>query len=101
MQPPLTFEAEAERELREAIVWYKSKKPALAERFEAEVHSLVEAISRNPKRFRLVSRMTRQARVTGWPYSIYFTLDEERSSIVVVAVFHGKRNPDDLHRRLE
>ena len=101
MQPPLTFEAEAERELREAIGWYKSKKPALAERFEAEVHSLMEAILRNPKRFRLVSRMTRQARVTGWPHSIYFTFDEERSRIIVVSVFHGKRNPDDLRSRLE
>jgi plasmid stabilization system protein ParE len=58
--------------------------------------------ARNPLRFRLVSRLTRQVRLPNWPYyAVYFTVRDFPPEIVVVAVFHAKRNPEDLRERLK
>lgn len=77
----VVIEAEAEKELKEA---------------------LMRRAAENPSRFRLVSRLTRQARLPKWHYySVYFTVSDSPAQIVVVAVFHAKRNPEKLRERLK
>ena len=98
----VVIEAEAEKELKEAADWYNAQKPGLGLRFARDVFALMHKAAENPSRFRLVSRLTRQARLPKWHYySIYFTVRESPPEIVVVAVFHAKRNPEDLRGRLK
>ena len=92
---------EAERELNEAINWYDERKPGVGQRLGRDVRAIMRKAAATPERFRLVSRLTRQARVPDWEYSIYFTVRNEPPRIIIVAVFHAKRNPADLSRRLE
>jgi toxin ParE1/3/4 len=93
---------EAEREPNEAADWYNDRKRGLGQRFARDVRVLLRKAAQNPSRFRLVSRLTRQAPLPNWHYySIYFTVRESPPEIIVVAVFHAKRNPEDLRRRLK
>jgi len=39
----------------------------------------------------------KKAKVRGYPYNIFFRV--EAGQVVVVAVFHQKRNPETLKRR--
>ena len=93
---------EAEKDLNEAADWYDAQKPGLGRRFARDVRALMRKAAENPSRFRLVSRLTRRARLPKWHYySLYFTLSDSPPQIVIVAVFHARRNPEDLRERLK
>jgi len=51
----------------------------------------VEAIAAAPLRFAVVDKGRRRAGVRRFPYGISFVVEDTR--IVVIACFHGKRNP--------
>jgi plasmid stabilization system protein ParE len=39
--------------------------------------------------------------VLGWPYAIFFAVNEAHHEVKVIAVWHGARNPAELRRRLK
>ena len=81
----------ANEDLLEARAWYDNMRPGLGERFALAVDATVEAIAERPLQFRVVYRNRRRAGVRRFPYGIFFEVQERR--IVVIACFHGRRNP--------
>jgi len=96
----LAIEAEAETEYKDAVAWYDDKKPGVGQRLARDVRNLLRKVCENPTRYRLVGRCTRVARVPNWDYSVYFVV-KEPAKVLVTAIFHAKRNPEDLRRRLQ
>ena len=94
-------DSEATVEFREAVAWYESQRGGLGVQFTLDVDKVIAAISARPLRFSKAGRKSRRAQVLGWPYTIYFAVNEMHSEIKVIAVWHGARNPADLHRRLK
>ena len=82
---------EANRDLLEARAWYANIRPELGERFGLAVEATVEVLAEHPLQFPLVHQSTRRAGVRRFPYGIFFDVQERR--IVVIACFHGRRNP--------
>ncbi len=62
---------------------------------------MIAAITSQPLRFSKAGRKGRKARVHGWPYSIYFVINEAHAEIKVIAVWPDSRNPAELRRRLK
>ena len=48
--------------------------------------------------FPVVYQDVRRALTKRFPYGIYFVLDDSR--IIVIAIFHAKRNPKTWQRRI-
>ena len=94
-------DTEATFEFREAVAWYEGQAEGLGVRFILEVDAVITAIASQPLRFSQAGPKARKARILGWPYSIYFVVNEMYSEIKVVAVWHGARNPAELRRRLK
>ena len=92
---------EATTEFREAVAWYEEQSEGLGVRFVLEVDAVMTEIASQPFRFRKAGRASRKARIHGWPYSIYFAVNRAHREVKVIAVWHGARNPADLHRRLQ
>ena len=93
---------EAQREWDAAVNWYETQQPGVGLRFDNELRSFLHTLSERPERFRLATKLTRKARVPApWPYSIYFTVNKAHREINIQAVWHDKRNPDTLRRRLK
>jgi plasmid stabilization system protein ParE len=96
----IIFAAEARVEFEEAVAWYHSQQAGLRVSFETELHATFQRILQNPKRFRLVGKTIRKARVKVYSkYSVCFHV--EPAFIGVVSVFHGARHPAELRRRLK
>ncbi len=93
-------DSEATYEFREAVGWYEGQADGLGVRFVLAINKVMAAISSHPFRFPEAGRHGRKARIRGWPYSIYFAINEAHSEIKVVAVWHGARKPAELRRRL-
>jgi plasmid stabilization system protein ParE len=91
MTLPVVWIAEADADLKAALAWYEDIRSELGVRFAQAVEAAVEAIAQNPLRFPVVYKTRRRAGVWRFPYGIFFEVEEHR--IVVIACFHGRRNP--------
>jgi plasmid stabilization system protein ParE len=97
----IVHDSAATAEFREAAAWYEGQAEGLGVRFTLEVDKVMTAVATQPLRFSKIGKFGRKARVLGWPYTIFFTINEADSEIKVIAVWHGARNPDELRRRLK
>lgn len=87
---------EAEKELREASLYYEHSQQGLGARFLEHVRRTLLAIGSDPERFptyegRSVARRFRRARVPRFPYVVVFY--PRQAEVVVVAVAHTSRRP--------
>jgi len=82
---------EAARDLSDAAVWYEEQLPGLGHQFLDEVVVALSTIAGAPVRFPIVHRNTRRALIQRFPFGIYYRVDN--TTIVVLAVMHGSRDP--------
>jgi plasmid stabilization system protein ParE len=88
---------EARRELYEAYQWYEDKRAGLGEELLLVVDAAIEQIRRAPDAFPVVHRNVRRVLTKRFPYGIFYVVEPER--IVVLAVFHGRRDPQVVQKR--
>ena len=96
----VVVEPEARREWNEAVDWYEARGAGLGLRFNAAVWEVINSLRTQPERFRCSGRLTQKAKVQGWPYSVFFVVNNPEQQVKIVAVWHGKRNPAELRRRV-
>lgn len=96
----VVIEAEAERELAEAVAYYDGGRPGKGQEFARDVVNVFQRVCADPERYRRHSRLTRTAKGLDWPYSVYFAIKMETREVVIITVWHGSRNPAELRRRL-
>jgi len=87
----LIIRPEAEEEMRESFAWYEDRFSGLGSEFLLCIDAIFNAILRNPRQFPEVHRNVRRALSRRFPYEVFFILDDQR--IIVLGVFHAKRNP--------
>ena len=98
MSLPVVLRAEAEKEFDEAFDWYEGKRPGLGVDFAAQVQQIFDGISANPHMHGTVFRDVRKAVVNRFPYCVFYRV--EVSQVLVVAVFHSKRNSGVWKKRV-
>ena len=91
MTLPVVWIPDANKDLLEARAWYANIRTELAERFALAVEATVHALAQRPLQFPIVHRTIRRAGVRRFPYGLFFEVQDHR--IVVIACFHGRRNP--------
>lgn len=91
MTHPVVWTSDANEDLLDARAWYDNIRPELGERFALAVEAAIVAVADRPLQFPVLYRNRRRAGVRRFPYGIFFELQEHR--IVVIACFHGRRNP--------
>ena len=94
---PVVLRTEANDELMEAYHWYEDKRLGLGEEFLLVVDAVIEKIRRSPETYPTVYRHVRRALKKRFPYGVYYTIGSEE--IVVLAIFHGRRDPQSAKER--
>ena len=85
-------------EIDESYRWYENQRQGLGEELILFLEETIEKITRNPDFYPLVHKNVRRAIVRRFPYGIYYII--EKSKLVVIAVFHGSRNPKSWKNRV-
>jgi plasmid stabilization system protein ParE len=85
------FHPEADEEYREALIWYQTRSPQSADRFEAEVERVAGEIAARPLMFPKYDDDHRFALLHYFPYSLVYRPTPD--DILVVAVAHSHRRP--------
>lgn len=88
---------EAAAEALEAQSWYEERRKGLGTIFAAAVQEIVFRIGRQPLLYPRVRGEMRRAVLRSFPYAVYFRILPEE--IVVLAVVHGRRNPNRWRSR--
>lgn len=91
MSRSLIVRPEAEEEMTDAFDWYEDRIPGLGSEFLLCVDAVFSAIQRTPELYPRVHKTARRALLRRFPHEIIFVEDNER--VVVLSVFHAKRNP--------
>ncbi len=98
MSLPVGFLWRAQEELGEAATWYERQRPGLGQRFRDHVGEVLDRVSRTPEIHGRVYGDVRCAKVPRFPYGIYYRIEPNR--VVVISVFHGKRDPREWQSRV-
>jgi plasmid stabilization system protein ParE len=91
MKLPIVFRPEARAEFDAAADWYEQRRPGLGIDFIERVQSCLNLIQDMPSASPVVYQDFRQSIVHRFPYSIVYRIEADR--ILVLAVFHGRRDP--------
>jgi plasmid stabilization system protein ParE len=94
---PIIFRPIARLEMDDAMGWYQKQKEGLEAEFKDAVDQLLERIAAAPLRFGPVRGEIRRALLRRFPYAIHFV--PEPNAVIVLAVFHTKRDPCHLEGR--
>ena len=90
--------AEASCELREALTWYRAIDPGLARRMRKEANDAVRFVGKYPHAGSTIFGVFRHVVLKSFPYMMVYR--DDKSPVEFLAVFHLRRNPEDLERLL-
>lgn len=93
----LIIRPEAEAEIAEAFAWYEERVSGLGSDFLLCVDAVFHAILHSPRQYPRVHHIVRRALTRKFPHAVFFFEDDER--VVVLAVFHAKRDPKSWQER--
>jgi plasmid stabilization system protein ParE len=88
---PVVLRPEAQAEFDEAFDRYEQQRPGLGVDFVERVQEVLDRIADAPTLYEQVFQDMRRAVVRRFPYLVLYRVEEHQ--IVVLAVFHGKRDP--------
>ena len=91
MSLPLVIRRKARIEFDEAFDWYERQHQGLGIEFAARVQAVFDSITAMPEMHAPVYRDARKALARPFPYSVIYRISGNR--VVVLAVFHNKRDP--------
>ena len=94
----IVFRRSARGEFEDAAVRYDDQRSGLGEEFIVEIEEAISRAAAAPERYPLVFGDIRRTVARRFPYSVYFRV--RANSLVVLAVFHGRRNPAIWQRRV-
>ena len=80
----------AEADIVSAYRWYQQIDPNLAFRFTLETFATLRRIKTFPYQFPIIRGTTRRALLKRFPYSIFFSLNND--GLFVIAVVHQRRS---------
>jgi plasmid stabilization system protein ParE len=89
----VNFRKRAAKEYIEAITWYKERSLQAAENFINVVRQTLHEIEDQPDHFRIIYKNYHEAKTKRYPYSIVYFIDEKKQSVIIMTLFHHKRNP--------
>ena len=91
---------EAENDLKEVFLWYEDKRLGLGYDFLLQVDAGLRFIERNPEICPPEYKGTRKHFIKRFPYKIIYLVEKEKR-LIVLAVIHGKRNPDIIKEKID
>lgn len=94
----ILIDEDARNDIQESIDWYNEQKRGLGKQFYTFVKATINRLQSNPF-FQVRYDDVRCLSVKRFPFMIHFTIDEMTHEVVVRAVFHTSRDPENWRER--
>ena len=93
------FDPVAASEYEKAFTWYEKKSYQAADNFIVRVQEAIVSICADPYRYRNTYKNLRELALKKYPHHLIYYIDEDRSTVVIVSIFHQKRNPSKKYKK--
>lgn len=90
----------AQLEWIESAEFYEYKEEGLVEKFIIEIEKILVLIQKNPLLFKVSKKEFRDAKVSIFPFLIIYKIDYEKNVVVIISIFHCKRNPKQKYKHI-
>ncbi len=94
------FTSLADSDLEDAFKWYESQKPFLGWEFRENVSHCIDQIMDERVEYQLYSGNIHKIKLQRFPYKLYYIKDSGKKKITILALFHIKRNPNEIKATL-
>src|SRR6266498_3744705 len=85
----------AQAQARKVVVWWREHRPKARDLFEDEMAAVLDRLAEAPKTglpYRTIrNRQIRRILMARTSYNVYFEIQEERTLVRIVAVWHAAR----------
>ena len=88
----------ANYEIIQSIDWYNSQKKGLGKRFYSNISDNIRIVKKNPFAFACRYKNFRCVPLNVFPFILVYFIDEH-NIIVISAVFHTSRNPEETFEK--
>lgn len=97
MKYTIIIRPEAEIELQDACLWYEEQSKGLGLEFIRCIDVALSSIMSSPLMYAEIYKNIRRVLIRRFPFGIFYIF--EQNKIIVLAVFHAKRNPKHWQKR--
>ena len=87
----LVARPQAQLDVEDAAIWHEGKRPGLGLQFLADLDYVMKRIAAAPLQFPEIRPGVRRGLLKRFPYSVYFSADDEQ--VEIIAVLHQHRHP--------
>ena len=94
----LIIRPEARADLLDAFYWYQSQRQGLGFDFKLCIDEAMAVIQRTPLLYKKLMLDVRRATIRRFPFGVFYLVENRK--IVVLAVMHAKRDPDNWKSRM-
>ncbi len=89
----------AKVDIKEAVAHYKSISPELAKQFIFRIREAKSYIGKSPEGFLVRYDQVRTLLLKQFPYHLHYLIDDTKRVIVILAIIHAHKNPNDYSTR--
>lgn len=93
----IVYRIKALEEYEKSVEWYGQRSTRAAENFIVAVKEKLEIIKNHPTRNKKKYKNYYEASLKKYPFTIVYIIEE--STIVIIAIYHHKRNPKKKYRK--
>jgi len=93
------FEPNAAKEYEEALTWYEERSILAADNFIIAVQQGIKQACADPFRYRNPYNNLREITLRKYPFNLIYYVNEIKMEVVIVSVFHHKRNPKNKYKK--
>ncbi len=89
----LSYTERAKDDIETALIWYEKQKEGLGFEFLDCIENCEVKIKERPKMYALVYANFRRCVIRRFPFSIYYTIENDGRDIIVHSVFDNRQDP--------
>ena len=101
MKYKLIISAEAESDIENAMDYYEEKQRGLGKRYLLSIKEAIRLVVRNSFAFARIYLEIRKVNTKRFPYSLFYSIEEEQKELVIFAVIHHSRSEKAWTKRLK
>ena len=90
---------QAQNEYEDSLLWYLERSISSAENFINNLERTFDLLCENPFLGKCTYRKFYELKVKKFPFNVVYFIEEANNQIVVVSIFHDKRNPEKKFNR--
>lgn len=94
-----TLESRAQEEYEKSLDWYAERSEQAAINFIKIIDTLLDSICKHPYKYKKSYKNYYEANARKYPFSVIYSIEEVTTSIIILSIFHHKRNPKKKYKK--